>query len=381
METYAPETNEQLAETLRQNSSARRSIVLGGSFSKNRMGGPPATADVCISTRELDQLVRYEPQDLTVSVGAGMRWDALRRLLAGNRQMVPIDPPLATEATVGGVVAANCSGPRRRQYGSARDAVIGMKFALLDGRLVETGGMVVKNVAGLDMGKLMIGSFGTLAAIAQVNFKVSPVPPYSRTFLLTSAGADAAMATRDKLLRGVLQPVAADLLNPHASARFSQEGWLLAVQASGNEKVIERWQRELTGVSMLEGDAEEAFWKQVRDFTPAFLAAHHDGAVARVSVPLAKVGDLAASAPVPLLARAGNGVCYAHFSDCESATRWLASAVSQGCAGVLEWVPPRQCTAGEQWPKPGDDFETMRRIKQMFDPECLLNRGRLYGRL
>src|SRR5207253_4650689 len=88
----------------------------------------------------------------------------------------------AEQATVGGVVAANSSGPRRRLYGTARDMVIGMTFATLEGKLVQTGGMVVKNVAGLDMGKLMIGSFGTLAAIAVVNFKVHPIP-VTRTFL------------------------------------------------------------------------------------------------------------------------------------------------------------------------------------------------------
>ena len=86
--------------------------------------------------------------------------------------MVPLDPPFSAGATVGGVVASNSSGPRRRLYGTARDLVIGMQFATLEGKLVQSGGMVVKNVAGLDMAKLMIGSFGTLAAIAVVNFKL-----------------------------------------------------------------------------------------------------------------------------------------------------------------------------------------------------------------
>ena len=100
--------------------------------------------------------------------------------------MVPLDPPFADQATVGGVVAANSSGPRRRLYGTARDMVIGMRFATLEGKLVQSGGMVVKNVAGLDMAKLMIGSFGTLAAIAVVNFKLVPMPEAERSFLLPS---------------------------------------------------------------------------------------------------------------------------------------------------------------------------------------------------
>ena len=97
--------------------------------------------------------------------------------------MIPLDPPFAANATVGGVVATNGSGPRRRLYGTARDSIIGMKFITLDGDVVGSGGMVVKNVAGLDMAKVMIGSFGTLAAIAVLNFKLHSMPAATATFL------------------------------------------------------------------------------------------------------------------------------------------------------------------------------------------------------
>src|SRR5215510_118754 len=118
--------------------------------------------------------------------------------------MVPLDPPFCGAATVGGVVSANCSGPRRRLYGTPRDLVIGMTFATLEGKLVQSGGMVVKNVAGLDMAKLMVGSFGTLAAIAVVNFKVFPMPVESRTFELRFPSAAEAFAERDRILKSVL---------------------------------------------------------------------------------------------------------------------------------------------------------------------------------
>ena len=125
------------------------------------MAGPVSDAAVRISTTELKKVLSYEPQDLTVSVEAGLPWPEFAAILAANHQMVPLDPPFAAGATVGGVVAANSNGPRRRLYGTARDLVIGMKFATLEGKIVQSGGMVVKNVAGLDMAKLMIGSFGT----------------------------------------------------------------------------------------------------------------------------------------------------------------------------------------------------------------------------
>src|SRR5258708_4882188 len=151
------------------------------------MAGPMNPADVTVSTAALDRVLKYEPRDLTISVEAGVRYRDLRRVLAGHGQMLPLDPPFAKDATIGGIVAANTSGPRRRLYGTARDMVIGMTFATLQGKLVNSGGMVVKNVAGLDMAKLMIGSFGTLAAIAVVNFKVFPIPVGSRTFVMEFA--------------------------------------------------------------------------------------------------------------------------------------------------------------------------------------------------
>src|SRR5580658_4370603 len=149
------------------------------------MAGPIAPANVRITTAGLKRLLQYEPRDLTVSVEAGMPFAELNSLLARNGQMIPLDGPYSDSATVGGMVAANISGARRRHYGTARDLVIGMKFATIEGKLVQSGGMVVKNVAGLDMGKLMIGSFGTLAAIASVNFKLLPRPTAEASFLVS----------------------------------------------------------------------------------------------------------------------------------------------------------------------------------------------------
>src|SRR5207244_971210 len=184
-------------------------------------------------------------------------------------QMIPLDPGWA-DSTVGGVINANLSGPRRRLYGTARDMVIGMTFATLEGKLVASGGMVVKNVAGLDMAKLMIGSFGTLAAIAVVNFKVFPVPAASRTFVMEFATRPEAFAERDRLLRGVLQPAAIDLVN-------WPSGFRLLVRAVGNVPVLDRYARELANASAVMGEEECSLWDSVREFTPQFLAQHPQG--------------------------------------------------------------------------------------------------------
>jgi len=212
----------------------------------------------------MKRLLQYEPRDLTVSVEAGMSFAELERTLGAHGQMLPLDPPWTNESTVGGVVASNLSGPRRRLHGTARDMVIGMTFATLEGKLVTSGGMVVKNVAGLDMAKLMIGSFGTLAAIAVVNFKVFPVPAASRTFVMEFATSAEAFTERDRILRGVLQPAAIDLVN-------WPSGFRLLVRAMGNDAVLQRYVRELRGASIVTGEEESSLWESVREFTPRFL--------------------------------------------------------------------------------------------------------------
>jgi len=374
----SPKDPEELAAALGESARAHRTIQLAGNDSKQRMGGHSENAEVRIDSAMLNRILRYEPNDLTISVQAGVRWADLCAALDANRQMIPLDPVCWSKATVGGVVAANTAGPRRRLYGSVRDAVIGMTFATMEGRLVQSGGMVVKNVAGLDMGKLMIGSYGTLAAIAVVNFKVMPSPEVTETFLFHRSSMAATIEIRNRILESVLQPVAIDLLNPHAAALLGYEGWVLAVHAGGSARVVERYRLELDDADQLSGDAQAAFWEHVREFVPQHLNSTKDGAVVRISVVLQDVGATMEEIPVPALARAGNGVIYCCFPDVEAATRWLAEQPAQG---VVEWIPPRSCSGSEQWPRPGDDFEVMKKVKQMLDPEHLLNRGRLYGRI
>ncbi|MGA2326296.1 MAG: FAD-binding protein [Bryobacteraceae bacterium] len=372
-----PQTPAELAGALANAAAAGAPITLGGSFSKNAMGGPVLPAGTVISTASLDRILQYEPRDLTISVEAGITFAELSRALAANRQMIPLDPPFSDRATIGGILAANTSGPRRRLYGTARDLVIGMKFATLEGKLVQSGGMVVKNVAGLDTAKLLIGSFGTLAAIAVANFKLVPMPPASRTFALSFASLDEAIAARNAILATVLQPAAIDLLDPAAAARLGFEGFLLAVRAGGNLAVIERYGRELAGARAVEGAEEEALWRRIQDFTPHFLAECPEGAVVRVSCLLSELGSVMASLDVPVVARAGSGVVYGYFADWESAGRWI----KQARRAVIEFAPESAKRQLELWPNPGDDLAIMTRVKQMFDPGRLLNRGRLYGRI
>jgi len=333
-----PENPEQLAAILRDAACEHRTIRLGGNFSKDCLGGPTASADVTISTSSLNRLLQYEPRDLTVSVEAGMPFSELTRVLAQNHQMLPLDPPWLNESTVGGVLAANLSGPRRRLYGTARDMVIGMTFATLEGKLISSGGMVVKNVAGLDMAKLMIGSFGTLAAIATVNFKVFPSPVASRTFAMEFATAADAFAERDRILSGVLQPSAIDIVN-------WPRGFRMLIRAGGNAAVLDRYSRELPRARV----EDDTAWDAICEFSRRFVTANPSAKVVSTSMPLTKMREAAEKLDVPFVARAGSGIIYAHY---------------------VKGAPETPLAS---------DFATMTKVKEMFDPERLLNRGRLHG--
>jgi len=380
----APQSPAELADALRENAAHGRTMALSGHGSKRLMAGPIEPADVSITTASLRRVLQYEPHDLTISVEAGLPWSELTGLLAEHRQMAPLDPPFAAGATVGGVIAANSSGPRRRLYGTARDLVIGMQFATLEGKVVQSGGMVVKNVAGLDMAKLMIGSFGTLAAIAVVNFKLSPAPEAERSFLLPFPTLAAAMTVRNRILAGPLQPSALDLLNPVAAASFGAGDWLLALRAGGSPASLRRYEAELASIAgrlAVEAECPATFWPEVESFTPQFLSRRPDGAVVRVSCTLKDLESVMASFPGAALARAASGVCYGYFEQAGAVSGWFARANGLGWKAVIEFSPEARKQALELWPSPGGDFELMRRVKNLFDPSNLLNRGRLYHRI
>jgi glycolate oxidase FAD binding subunit len=259
-----------------------------------------------------------------------------------------------------------------------------MQFATLEGKLVDSGGMVVKNVAGLDMAKLMIGSFGTLAAIATINFKVAPMPEVERSFLLPFASLEAANEARCSILKSQLQPAAIDMLSPAAGATVGNNTWLLAIRVGGNQAAVDRYEHEFArydGSVALDNPRQQTLWDHIENFTPAFLYNHEDGAVVRVSCTLKELESVMASFPGAAVARAGSGVCYGYFEHWGAAVDWMKKAVGRGRKAVIEFSPEACKRKLELWPAPGADVEIMKRVKTLFDPRSLLNRGRLYRRI
>src|SRR2546422_1205540 len=158
-------------------------------------------------------MVNYNPTDMTEKVEAGMTGGRLQGALAENGQWLPIDPPLPEKVTVGGIIAANLSGPTRLSQGTIRDFLIGLKVVQANGTVIKGGGRVVKNVAGYDLPKLYCGSFGTLGVIVEATFKVRPRPEAQTVISLPFSSAEQAMALVLRLLGSELQPFFLELTN------------------------------------------------------------------------------------------------------------------------------------------------------------------------
>jgi glycolate oxidase FAD binding subunit len=261
----------------------------GRRVSIEREGG-----DVVLSTRRLDQVLEHEAGDLTCIVEAGVRVRDLNERLAEHGQMLALDPP--GNPTIGACVAANLSGPRRHRYGTARDLVIGVTVVLGDGTVASSGGKVVKNVAGYDLGKLFCGSEGRLGLIARVALRLHPRPEASRTLGVQVRSAAEAAAVARKLLHAPLELSALDVVWP---------GWV-AVLIEGSRAAVDE---QFEAAQRLAGGEEDfgRIWEETEArqgwargrllFAPGELAstlAGLDEAVVRLSAGVAYVRD-----PVP----------------------------------------------------------------------------------
>lgn len=385
MSDLLPSSAEELAGVLGSAAAHRQPIALFGNNSKRLMAGPLLDDAIHISTTHLRKVRQYEPGDLTVSVEAGMPFAELQSLLARNGQMVALDPPFSGESTIGGVVASNTSGPLRRGFGTARDLIIGLTFATLEGKLVSSGGMVVKNVAGLDMGKLMIGSFGTLAAIASVNFRVHALPEEFRTFLFSSPSLQSILEKRDAISGSNLQPLSLDLLSPAAAAQLDRGGFLLLVRAAGSATVLARYARDLNADETLTGQTEQDCWNSIREFTPEFFQ-RQDGIVLRVSTTVKELPSLLRLVSGPSITRAASGVTYIYVSSWDAVAPILKAASKEGWTVVVEFAADEIRRSKQLWygpasPSRDNAFDMMKKVKFMFDPGSLLNPSRLYGRI
>lgn len=384
-----PQSLEELAALMRVASEHGAAVAPWGGGTQQQIGAPPARLDLVVRTELLSRVLLHEPDDLTISVEAGLTLGALQRHLAQHGQMLPLDPPLPERASIGGLIATGADGPRRLAYGTLRDLLIGVTVVEASGRVSRGGGMVVKNVSGFDMMKLYLGSFGTLALVAVANFKLLPAPRASATLALSFAQPQAAFGCVDALLETQLTPTALEYLNPAAALALGLEpGCALLVRAEGAEPAVARHLRDAGQIGLrsgaaharpLQGQQEQALWAAVGDLPQtadlaadeallklALLPAELPGAVGRLEALAAASG-----AEVLVSARAASGVCYARLRPLDPARlRGLAAGL-----GGLQWVATALPDT-PRWGRTPPGAETMRRIKAEFDPRGILNPGR-----
>jgi glycolate oxidase FAD binding subunit len=215
----APATVDEVSAAVRAASAAGGAVIPWGGGTRMSLGFPPRSADLVLQTFRLSEIVEYEPADLTVTVQAGMPLADLQARLGAEGQMLALDPAAADRATIGGLIAANASGPLRLLYGTARDVVIGTRVVNADGIISKAGGRVVKNVAGYDLNKLYVGSLGTVGVIVELSFKLHPLPANEGMLLAAFSSAAEAAAPIAALMRSPLGPAAVELLDAGGARR------------------------------------------------------------------------------------------------------------------------------------------------------------------
>ncbi len=410
-----PADAQELCEIVRWARAHKAALVPATSGCYLPIGNPPAAADVAVSLARLNRVLHYDPGDLTLTVEAGASMAALQATLGEQKQFLPVMTAYFERAAVGGLVAVNASSPLRFAYGTWRDFIVGMKFVTGQGKLVKTGGRVVKNVAGYDLSKLLIGSLGSLGIITEISFKCFPLPPHTGTFLAGFKDLDAALKLRDLVVHSALQPTVIELVDAAAarligSPLLPAAEWMLLVAAGGVEAVIARYQRELearahdAGATSFAAHTREhpaALWTGVRELVATAREKNPGTTVVKTTLPLTNVGPVLAKArqvaaryelPSASSAHAGSGIAYIYLlppSGMADAARRMAQAATEmihagnnlGGRTTVPWCPTEVKRDVNPWGPIRDDFPLMQKLKAQFDPDRVLNPGRFVGGL
>jgi glycolate oxidase FAD binding subunit len=400
---------DQFADAVRAAYEARSPIAPTGGGTSLDYGGSASANVTRLDLTTLNRIVDYTPRDMTIVVEAGVRIAELAATLAAEKQQLPIDVPWAAEATVGGAVATNWSGSRRYGYGTWRDYVIGVHA--VDGRGVafKGGGRVVKNVAGYDFCKLLTGSLGTLAVITQLAFKVKPLAEQSATVTATLSDLTVAEELLRRLNELAAPPVAIDLLAGkawNASLPVAEQSGATAgtaaivVRVEGTEPEVawlaERTQYEMWGagaadVRLLPPSDAETLNARLREFTDRGAGDTHDNSplVLKFAVPpsavTATIDEVRrVDSTCTILAHAASGIVFARFAKF-AATDVSAVLVAQlrpattrrGGSVVVVQSTLDGLTPHLRWGGRTEATVLMERIKHQFDPNGILNPGRL----
>ena len=380
-ELIRPRDTAECSRAVADAAAASRSLRIRGGGTKDYLGDLLPT-DAVLDTTALAGVVAHVPSDLTVTVAAGPRFSEVQLALERAGQFLALDPPHADAATIGGVVAANSSGFWRSRYGGVRDLLIGATTVLGDGTIARSGGRVVKNVAGYDLNKLLVGSLGTIGVVVECTFKVLPRPAVTLGARALFKRSGDAFAAADAIVRTSARPAAVAI-----SGRPGAD-WELLLEAYGDAAPVERTLDLLARSARDQGGAVERREDMTRKLTELNeISGRASGTVIRAALPLAAQPAFATTAArlegfAELVADAASGIVRVelHGEDTvalDGAGALLAAARVCGGSARIEHRPQSLRSRARAWAdaEPAGLF-LMRRLKEAFDPRGILEPGR-----
>jgi glycolate oxidase FAD binding subunit len=385
-----PGTIEETSEVMKLASREGLAVSPRGGGTKIGLGNPPRQVDLILSTARMDGIIEHVPGDQIVRVQAGLKLQDLQESLAESDQMLGVDPP-EEGATIGGIAAANSSGPRRLRYGTVRDLIIGIKVVLADGTVAKAGGKVVKNVAGYDLSKLFTGSLGTLGVIAEANFRLHPIRETARTVFLEVDDHEKIADVTQELTHSSFSQFVLDALE----IRWEGDRGVIAALFEGIEPAVEAQSSVATEVLRSHGETSvlgeedgEEFWESFarRPWDAGDVGLKIGAPPSDLTAVLASVLGAAERAGVEarLSGHAGTGVTFAGLSGGEDGLVEVVEEVREirvrrSGSVVVQEAPLIVKERLDAWGAGGDYLGLTRRVKEKFDPGYTMNPGRFLG--
>lgn len=350
---------QELQDRVRAAFNDKTMLEIVGGNSKRFYGNRNTHKADIIETRIHQGIISYEPSELVITARAGTPLKEIEALLAENNQMLPFDPPhFGEHATLGGAIATGLSGSRRPFTGSARDFVLGTKIISGKGEIMSFGGQVMKNVAGYDVSRLMVGALGTLGLLLEISIKVLPRPNSEITQVIAMSQQDA-LQTMHELNQ-----------TPLPLSALAYENEKLYIRLSGAESAVLSAQNKISGETLVHANT---FWQQLNEQTLPFFEDNKNKPLWRLSVPYI----------------ANIGLDETSFIDWAGALYWIHSdkdaeeiqqhAIAQGGSAALFKSPDdiQECFM----PLQAKIKQLQINLKMRFDPYGILNFGRLYSDL
>jgi glycolate oxidase FAD binding subunit len=382
-----PRDTNQVAQVVQVSKREKLAVVPWGNGTKMAMGNPPERLDLVVCTSRMNHIKDVDTANLTITVEAGVKFRDIQARLATQEDrcylpledlvtegdeticsdrshsgcFLPIDPPHANAATIGGIVSANTAGARRLLYRPPRDSVLGVRFVTPGGEICGSGGKTVKNVSGYDVSKLTVGSMGSLGILSEMTFKLLPLPEAMETLLITFGTFAEASVFLERVSETTLLPASLDLLGQRAYRHVADGAFDIEPDA------------------YIAAVALEGFGQAVKRMNAEILS-------------LATAGGARSHAVLRLQVHAGSGVCLVNLLIGQGdggATDKAVNALNdlltlcRGVKGnlVIQQAPTPIKGRLKVWGEAGSDFAVMKRIKTQIDPAGIMSPGRFVGGL